>query len=153
DPSEKRLSDVKAVVDAILALPGAHPTLFLYAIDERCNSDRAARWKAALASSREPALRALAVAETCDRAPEDRAADLVMVSGGSYDARLARGAERAGKSVWVYNGVRPRTGSLVLDAPAPDLCANGWIAAAFGIERWFYWESTFWNDDNRGGHG
>ncbi|WXB20281.1 DUF4091 domain-containing protein [Pendulispora albinea] len=41
----------------------------------------------------------------------------------------------------------------MLDVPATDLRANGWIAARYGITRWFYWESTFWLDNNRGGRG
>jgi hypothetical protein len=42
---------------------------------------------------------------------------------------------------------------LLLDADPRGLTANGWIAAVSDIERWFYWESTFWDDDNRGGRG
>ena len=47
----------------------------------------------------------------------------------------------------------PRTGTLMLDADPRGLIANGWIAATMAIERWFYWESIFWDDDYRGGHG
>src|SRR5690606_31082350 len=47
----------------------------------------------------------------------------------------------------------PRTGSFLSDGWFISLRANGWIQAHHDIERWFYWESTFWNDDNRGGHG
>ena len=42
---------------------------------------------------------------------------------------------------------------MMLDVPATDLRANAWIAMRYGISRWFYWESTFWFDDNRGGRG
>jgi hypothetical protein len=31
-----------------------------------------------------------------------------------------------------------------VDVPATDLVANGWIAARYGIARWFYWEATSW---------
>jgi hypothetical protein len=40
---------------------------------------------------------------------------------------------------------------MMLDVPATDLRANAWIAMRYGVPRWFYWESTFWFDDNRGG--
>jgi hypothetical protein len=40
---------------------------------------------------------------------------------------------------------------MMLDVPAVDLRANAWIAARYGVARWFYWESTYWFDDGRGG--
>ncbi len=62
-------------------------------------------------------------------------------------------ARAAGRRAFIYNGMMPRTGTLMLDADPRGLIANGWIAAVMAIERWFYWESIFWSDDNRGGHG
>jgi hypothetical protein len=55
--------------------------------------------------------------------------------------------------VWIYNGQRPESDAFFTDTPATALRANGWIAAMAGIDRWFYWETTFWYDDNHGGHG
>ncbi|MBP9113602.1 MAG: DUF4091 domain-containing protein, partial [Polyangiaceae bacterium] len=57
------------------------------------------------------------------------------------------------KHFWAYNGQRPYAGSMLLDVPATDLIANGWIAARYNVEKWFYWESIFWFDDNKGGKG
>jgi hypothetical protein len=42
---------------------------------------------------------------------------------------------------------------MMLDVPATDLRANAWIAMRYRVERWFYWEATFWFDDNEGGKG
>nr|WP_240806649.1 DUF4091 domain-containing protein [Polyangium spumosum] len=41
----------------------------------------------------------------------------------------------------------------MLDAPATSLLADAWIAATRPTGRWFLWETTFWNDGNRGGRG
>lgn len=55
--------------------------------------------------------------------------------------------------MWIYNGKRPATGSFLTDVPATDAIVNGWIMQQAGIERWFYWKSTFWYDSHRGGGG
>ncbi len=72
---------------------------------------------------------------------------------GAFGWRSASAAAAAGKRAWIYNGHLPQTGTLLLDADPRGLIANGWIAAAAAIERWFYWETTFWDDSNAGGHG
>jgi hypothetical protein len=61
-----------------------------------------------------------------------------------YDDKQARRSLAMGKSVWVYNGLLPRTGTFLLDADAVSPRVNGWLSAIFGIPRWFYWESTYW---------
>src|SRR5262249_46721972 len=75
------------------------------------------------------------------------------VTADEFDPRAANAARSQGKLVWVYNGALPRTGTLLLDADPTSLRASAWIAARHSVDRWFYWETTFWNDGNRGGHG
>jgi hypothetical protein len=70
-----------------------------------------------------------------------------------YDPGSAKTAASNGKTVWIYNGIRPQTDAFFTDTSAIALRANAWIAAMNGIRRWFYWETTFWYDSNRGGHG
>jgi hypothetical protein len=76
-----------------------------------------------------------------------------MLSAGSFARATPADARAAARRAFIYNGVLPRTGTLLLDADPRGLVANGWIAATMAIERWFYWETIFWDDDNRGGHG
>ncbi|MCA9670535.1 MAG: DUF4091 domain-containing protein [Myxococcales bacterium] len=52
----------------------------------------------------------------------------------------------AGKTIWIYNGTRPFTGSFATDDVAVSPRVNAWIQYKHGIERWFYWESTYYND-------
>jgi hypothetical protein len=76
-----------------------------------------------------------------------------MMPSPSYVQARARLARLSGKDVWVYNGRRPFAGPMVLDVPAVDLRANAWIAERYDVARWFYWESTYWLDDGKGGRG
>jgi hypothetical protein len=125
--------------------------LFLYAADEQCDSPRAADWTRALAAR--PELRGVVVGQTCGRDPARQDAAVALIPAGAFGWRSAGSAAAAGKRAWIYNGHLPQTGTLMLDADPRGLIANGWIAAAAAIERWFYWETTFWDDDNAGGRG
>ncbi|HEY2511880.1 MAG TPA: glycoside hydrolase domain-containing protein [Polyangiaceae bacterium] len=124
---------------------------FLYSIDETCGSDWPARWLPLVHASE--ALKGFRVGATCGNDPAAQAADLVMQTAGDWDPGRVRVANERGKWVWAYNGCRPWAGSMVEDVPATDLRANSWIALRYGIPRWFYWEATFWFDNNRGGRG
>ena len=126
---------------------------FIYAIDEQCESPWPAEWRAL--ARRRAALEGVRVGATCGVNPTAQAASLVMMTAPDLfpqRARLARAAP-SGKWVWAYNGQRPYAGPMMLDVPATDLRANAWIAARYGIERWFYWEATYWLDSNAGGQG
>jgi hypothetical protein len=140
-----------ARVDAMVARLPPGPEVFLYAIDESCASPRAGDWQRAFIAHPPP--RPVAVAQTCDDPPGRQAADIAMLSAFSFLRGTPAEARAAGRRAFIYNGVMPRTGTLMLDADPRGLVANGWIAAAAAIPRWFYWETIFWNDDNRGGHG
>lgn len=152
EPSASSLARVHEMMRALEELPGAR-TVFLYAIDESCENQRAARWQHALRQTRDPLLTSLRVGETCHHHPSGRAADLLMLPSSAFRPDDADEARAAGKWIWVYNGQRPRSGPMMLDAPPLDLRANGWIGSAFEIDRWFYWESTFWKNTNSGGRG
>ena len=144
-------ADTLARVDAMVTRMPPGPELFLYAIDESCESPRAADWKRAFAAHPPP--RAVAVAQTCGDPPDRQAADIAMLPASNFPRAAPAAARAAGRRAFIYNGMLPHTGTLMLDADPRGLVANGWIAATAAIDRWFYWESIFWDDDNRGGHG
>ncbi len=59
------------------------------------------------------------------------------------------GADRAQATwcqEWVYNGERPFSGSFMIDDVAISTRVNPWIQYRRDIPRWFYWESTYYND-------
>ncbi len=157
DPSPAQLSRVSQLLAQLARLgvtdqPGQRD-VFLYAVDEQCESPRGKSWRAALDASGDPALRGLRVGQTCSDAPETQAVDLVIMFSSEYSLGAQAKAKSLGKRLWIYNGTLPQTGSYLTDSPLLSLRANAWIQARYGVERWFYWESTFWHDGNRGGLG
>lgn len=69
-----------------------------------------------------------------------------------YDETIAQKGRKAGKTVWIYNGVRPYTGTFMTDDTAISPRVNPWIQYRYKIPRWFYWESTYYKDF-QGGQG
>ncbi len=148
EPTEERLAQARRVAARI---PREVSDVFVYAVDETCDSPRGPRWRALL---RDRALwpRVL-VGHTCHLDPSDQDVDIVMVPAQAFDPDSASAARAQGKRVWIYNGQLPHASPPVVDVPLPALALNGWIAAAYDVDRWFYWETTFWEDGNRGGRG
>lgn len=154
EPSDDKLAIVESFARAIASVHALDATeAFVYAVDEDCKSTRANRWRALLARSQAPEVRSLLVGVTCGDNPSSQDASLVMLPSPEYDPDAANQAKAAGKHVWAYNGIRPHAGPLMLDVPAVDLRANAWIAMRYDVARWFYWEATFWLDNNKGGKG
>lgn len=140
---EPRAAPLEALADAIAAegVPG-DTAVFLYADDERCSSRRGAAWRALVRGSSDPRVRRVRVGWTCSEDPAAQPVDIPMLEAGDYD--VARAGRAAGKEVWVYNGVLPRTGTFLIDADAVSPRVNGWIGEMFHVPRWLYWESTYW---------
>jgi hypothetical protein len=127
--------------------------LFLYAVDENCKSEWGPRWRELLRKEEHPLLKAMRIGHTCQEEPVSQPVDLAILPAETYRTSWVQPAEKAGKHVWIYNGWLPHSGSFLTDSWAMSLRANGWIQARYQIERWFYWEATFWDDSNQGGKG
>ena len=56
------------------------------------------------------------------------------------------------KRLWWYNGWRPAAGTFATEDDGVALRVNGWIQYKKHIERWFAWESTYY-DNFQGGMG
>ncbi len=82
----------------------------------------------------------------------DLPVDIFAATASSYSMRAARKAHAAGKRTFVYNGVRPYSGSFMIDDVAISPRVNPWIQYRYGIERWFFWEATYYRD-NQGKRG
>jgi hypothetical protein len=131
-------------------VPDAVSEVVLYAIDETCESPLGGLWRTRLRDAKVPRVRVL---HTCGLPPADQDVDVVAMPAQAFDPELAREARAHGQSVWAYNGRLPRAGGANLDVPLASLALNGWIAALHDVGRWFYWETVFWQDGNRGGLG
>ncbi len=73
-------------------------------------------------------------------------ADIFAELAGMYSRENAELGRAAGKTVWIYNGERPFTGSFAIDDVAVSPRVNPWIQYKLGIARWFYWEATYYYD-------
>ena len=147
-PSEEVVSKVTRIAGSI---PRSVSDVLLYAVDEDCESDIGPSWRRAL--STQTSLKRVLVAHSCERPPATQDVDLIITPADHFSRETAAAGRAAGKRVWVYNGSMPRTGTLLLDGDPRGLVVDGWIAATHAVDRWFLWETTFWNDDNAGGRG
>ena len=152
-PDATKLASVEQVANFLASKNVLKTTdVFVYAIDESCSSPYGKAWKDLLAGSTDANVKSVRVGWTCSEDPTTQPVDIPILLD-NFDPAKTKAARAMGKEVWVYNGVRPRDGAFMTDTEAVGLRVNGWLSAMNDIGRWFYWETTFWYDDNRGGHG
>lgn len=53
---------------------------------------------------------------------------------------------KPGKSFFLYNGSRPVSGTFAIDDDGVAPRILGWLQFALGIERWFKWEGTYYEN-------
>jgi hypothetical protein len=63
-----------------------------------------------------------------------------------FTAPASRGPHR-----WTYNGAPPSAGSMIIDSDGTALRTWGWIGVRYGIELWYAWEGTYFEDRYNGG--
>ncbi|MFC2126134.1 T9SS type A sorting domain-containing protein [Bacteroidota bacterium] len=153
-PSTGNLARVEAIAD-ILSEEGLLTTtdVFVYAIDEDCESTYGQEWIDLLESSDNTNINYVRVGWTCSNHPASQPVDIVMMGASRYDQDKVAIAKDLGKTTWIYNGWQPCSGAFATDLDAVSPRVNGWIQAYYKIKRWFYWETTFWYDWNNGGLG
>jgi hypothetical protein len=72
--------------------------------------------------------------------------DIFAALANEYDQSNRSAANQAGKKLWIYNAVRPHSGSFAIDDVGVSPRVNPWVQHKYKIERWFIWESTYYND-------
>ncbi len=77
--------------------------------------------------------------------------DIFCTSPEVYSISEAAAYEAKGKRVWIYNGMRPFTGTFATDDVAVSPRVNPLIQYKYRIPRWFYWESTYYHDEQGSG--
>jgi hypothetical protein len=55
-----------------------------------------------------------------------------------------------GKRFFLYNGMRPASGTFTIEDDGIALRELAWGQWKLGVQRWFYWESTYYNDFQSG---
>ena len=79
----------------------------------------------------------------------DIAASWFDVAPASWEATLATHLGR-GHRYDQYNGKRPASGSFATEDDGVALRTLPWIQAKKGVARWFFWNSTYYNDYQSG---
>jgi hypothetical protein len=54
--------------------------------------------------------------------------------------------EDPAKRFFAYNGSRPASGTFAIEDDGVALRASAWAQFKMGIDRWFYWESTYYHN-------
>lgn len=94
--------------------------------------------------------RALPIFVTSSYASElDGAVDIWCSSAGGFQPARAATERAKGKEYWFYNGTRPQTGALIIDAPATDARVNAWAAFKHGVDVYFYWHVDHWRHNSQ----
>lgn len=60
---------------------------------------------------------------------------------------------QSGKRLYLYNSSRPATGSFAIEDEGIALRQLGWTQFKMGVDRWFYWEGTYYVNDQCYGDG
>jgi len=134
--------------------PFTTPTdYFLYLIDESDDFAQIEQWSTWIddnpgPGSRLPSMATVAVTDAVDEMPS---LDIPASGSGigltnawqtAADAVLAD----PGRQLFMYNGTRPATGSLATEDEGIALRQLAWTQYKKGIDRWFVWETTYYDN-------
>jgi hypothetical protein len=130
----------------------ATPTdYFLYLIDESDDYSQIEQWARWIENNPGPGqkLKSMATIDLPSAAAHTPSLDIPTSSMqvGISDA-WQQAADRYNsdpmKQVYFYNGGRPASGSFAIEDDGVALRVNAWAQYKKGIDRWFYWESTYY---------
>jgi hypothetical protein len=143
-PDAATAERVRAIADRVAEqkLLGA-TEMVLYAAEEQCSSPWGGGWRALIRESEDTNLQRVRVGWTCSLDPTAQPVDVPMLHAG-FDAAQVKAARAQGKESWVYDGVRPRTGTFLVDDDAVSPRVNGWLSAMFRVPRWVVRDSMHW---------
>ena len=129
---------------------------FLYLIDESSNYTQIQTWATTLStdsgSGRNLASMATMPLPTAiTNTPGLEVVASTMDVGDTTTWNNAQASSAAtGHHFYMYNGKRPASGSFMTDDDGVALREVPWGQYKKGVERWFYWESTYYNDYQSG---
>jgi hypothetical protein len=129
---------------------------FLYLIDESSNYAQTEQWAKWLTSNPGvgkalPGMATVGERAAYTSAPDLGAPTLFIALGNTAAWQSTHDAWKAsGKPFWFYNGKRPGEGSFATEVPGTDMRMMPWAQWKKGIDRWFYWESAYYNDNQNG---
>ncbi|MBI3543060.1 MAG: DUF4091 domain-containing protein [Deltaproteobacteria bacterium] len=130
---------------------------FLYLIDESSDFIETEKWAKWLKSNPGPgrAMQSFAtipLPEAQEHVPDlDISASWLAVGDKPvWDKALATAKADATKKFYAYNGKRPASGSFATEDDGVALRELPWGQYKKGVDRWFFWESTYYADYQTG---
>jgi len=127
--------------------------VFLYLIDESPNYPQIETWAQWMAANTGPghAIRSMATIGLPTAASNTPSLDIPTSTLGvgipsQWEPLAAQYSNDARKRFYMYNGHRPATGSFATEDDGVALRELVWAQFKKAINRWFFWESTYFNN-------
>src|SRR5262249_2587649 len=74
----------------------------------------------------------------------DGSIDIWCSPPSRFDVTKVASVHANGQKMWFYNGRRPASGAIIIDAPAADPRMVAWAAFKYGVEVYYYWHAVHW---------
>ncbi len=134
-------------------LAGAVPraTTFLYMPDEPSSAEypRIRTISGNVKSSSGPGKGLPIFATTSWSSALDGAIDIWCSGPKRFDVQRAAAERQKGHKYWFYNGGRPASGAVIIDAPATDVRVSAWAAFKHEVDVYFYWHADHWRHNQQ----
>ena len=126
---------------------------FLYLIDESDEYDKIERWANWIDSNPGPGrnLKSMATMPLPDAVRYTPSLDIPTSEGTFgitqvWEDSLIAHRSKSGTDFYMYNGQRPASGTFATEDDGVALRELAWAQYKMGVDRWFYWESTYYNN-------
>ncbi len=126
---------------------------FLYLIDESANYPQTEKWAKWMKDNPGigKSLKSFATLGLQYSIPQVPSLDITCQAAGAaiktqMDSLLNILHSSSSKEFYMYNGFRPFSGAFQTEEDGVGLLVNPWAQFKKGISRWFFWESTYWNN-------
>ena len=129
---------------------------FVYLIDESSNFTQTQQWANWMATNPGvgASLKSMATlsATSAANVPSLNIPTSLFYSGNTttWQGAVTAIETAAGKELWMYNTPRPGAGAFATEVDGTDLREKPWGQYKKGVARWFFWESTYYNDYQNG---
>jgi hypothetical protein len=132
---------------------------FLYLIDESTDYAQTETWAQWLKNDPGPGSRLMSMATISLPEAVANTPSLKVVASAAgigipsqWEGPANQYSNDPNRRFYLYNGSRPASGCFMTEDDGVALRANAWIQFKKHVNRWFYWESTYYNDF-QGGSG
>ncbi|MBL7161379.1 MAG: DUF4091 domain-containing protein [Anaerolineales bacterium] len=134
----------------------AHPLdtpteYFLYLVDESDDFDQTEQWASWIDNNLGPGARLMSLAtidlpNAAAHVPSlDIPASFMLVGDNeSWASASEEYVNDSSKRFYYYNGGRPGSGTFAIEDEGIALRASAWAQYKMSIDRWFFWESTYY---------